>query len=188
MSRAYRLLSASESTRRHVVVEDGVCTALELLEVLPAEQMREILAAELEKQGFRRDGDLAKRVDPDGVGITVDLADGSVNIRLAEEREVEASVEKTERVAVGNEEAGEKRLRERVDAALERQVGVQSDRARQQVTEKLEKKLKDLQSELDRVGNRTVAEALKAKAARIGEIQEVSEDAETGAVTIKVRT
>ena len=43
--------------------------------MLPQESMCELLAAELEKRGFTRDGDIAKRVDKDGVEITVNLKD-----------------------------------------------------------------------------------------------------------------
>jgi hypothetical protein len=44
MSRAYRI-AVSESLRRHLKVEDGVATTLEVLEILPREPMAELLAA-----------------------------------------------------------------------------------------------------------------------------------------------
>ena len=48
MSRAYRI-RVQESLRRVVTAEDHVSTQLELLELLPAEQMADLLAAELER-------------------------------------------------------------------------------------------------------------------------------------------
>lgn len=185
MSRAYRI-SASESTQRHVVVEDGVCTALEMLEVLPQESMCELLAAELEKRGFKRDGDIAKRVDKDGVEITVNLKDGAVNVRLAAERDIEVKVERSALVAEESVDAQE-RLNAETRRAMEKQVDQRTEKARQDVTARLEKKLKELQSELDQVSNRVTAEALKVKAKQLGDIEEITEDA-NGSMTIKVRT
>ena len=106
MSRAYRV-SVKESQNRVIRAEDHVCTDLEILEVLPPEQMGELLSQELEKRGFERDGD------------------------------------------------------------------------------KLEGQLQDLRQELDEAVNRVTAEALKRKAAQMGQIKEMTED-ETGNLTIVV--
>ena len=51
----------------------------------------------------------------------------------------------------------------------------------------LEGKLGDLRKELDQISNRVTAEALKQKAASMGEVQEVSEDPESGSLTIRVK-
>ena len=48
MSRAYRV-SVSESLSKEVRVEDGLCSRLELLPILPKERLGELLAKELEK-------------------------------------------------------------------------------------------------------------------------------------------
>ena len=66
MSRAYQI-RVSESRVDTVHVEDGVCAPLELLDILPKEQMAELLATELEKQGFERDGDIMRKVEDDVV-------------------------------------------------------------------------------------------------------------------------
>ncbi len=52
------------------------------------------------------------------------------------------------------------------------------------VTDRLEGKLCDLRSELDQVANRVTAEALKIKAARLGQIKQMTEDAQSGSLTI----
>ena len=55
MSRAYRI-RVQESLRRVIRASDHVSTDLELLDILPPEQMSELLAQELQKRGFERDG------------------------------------------------------------------------------------------------------------------------------------
>ena len=55
MSRAYRV-SVRESRNRTLRAEDHVSTQLEILEVLPPEQMAALLADELERCGFQREG------------------------------------------------------------------------------------------------------------------------------------
>ena len=52
MSRAYRI-KVKESLKRDVKAEDSIRTEIELIEVLPAEQMGELLARELEGRGFK---------------------------------------------------------------------------------------------------------------------------------------
>src|SRR5262249_36366754 len=78
MSRSYRI-SVRECINRVIKAEDSVSTQLEILEILPAQQMGQMLADELEKRGYRRDGDdLVK--EEDGVVITVDTIKGEVTV------------------------------------------------------------------------------------------------------------
>ena len=186
MSRAYRI-SVSESVRRHVRVEDGVCTSLELLEVLPQESMVELLARELEGRGFKRDGDKAARDEADGVRVEVDLKDGSIKVKLAQEAELTSTVDRTQAVNQITE-AAQDALRQAARRSAETEIDDKRDRLRAQVTAKLEKRLADLQQEIDQVTHRVTAEALKVRAAQLGEIEEITEDPESGSMTIKVRT
>jgi hypothetical protein len=55
MSRAYRI-RVRESLKRILRAKDQVSTQLELLEILPAEEMAGLLAQELECRGFLRQG------------------------------------------------------------------------------------------------------------------------------------
>ena len=55
-----------------------------------------------------------------------------------------------------------------------------------QVTDRLERKLGDVREELDQVVNRVTATALKHKAAQLGQIKEITEDAQSGSLTIVV--
>src|SRR5688500_7905627 len=94
MSRAY-VIKASESASRVVRVEDGVCAGLELIDVLPREQMGGLLAEELKTRGFAIDGKKAERVENDGTRITIDLEEGTVTVKLVEQETVEAKVERS---------------------------------------------------------------------------------------------
>jgi len=186
MSRAYRI-SVSESVRRHVRVEDGVRTSLELLEILPRESMADLLAGELEGRGFKRDGGKAVRTEEDGVRVEADLEDGSVKVTLAQEADLSSTVERTQTVAEVTGKAQEA-LRKSARNAAEQKVEDERARLRSQVTAKLEKRLADLQEEIDQVSHRVTAEALKVRASQLGEIEEITEDPQSGSMTIKVRT
>jgi len=89
MSRAYRI-KVKESVKRDVKAEDSIRTEIELIEILPAEQMGELLARELEGRGFRR-ATTARftRTEGNGVTIAVEPCTGEVTIRAETEQTVE---------------------------------------------------------------------------------------------------
>lgn len=189
MSRAYRI-SVSGSVDRVVHVEDGVCTPLELLPILAKERMRELLAAELARRGFTRDAErsnVVRRDEGEGVTIEVDVDAGTVTARAGKDAEVKVTRERTTSVVEEHAVEGRARAQRAVDAEVERHAREAEETARREVTQALEKKLKDLKKELDQAVNRVTAEALKEKARQMGEIEEMLEDQETGALTIKVR-
>ena len=80
--------------------------------------------------------------------------------------------------------AAEKRLREELLKELEGKAERSAGMLDSEATDQLEAALGDLQGELDAVVNRVTAEALKAKAAQLGEIKQISEDAQSGNMTI----
>src|SRR5262245_53644843 len=67
MSRAYRI-AVRESIKRVVRARDHVSTDLEILGILAKEQMAELLAQELKKQGFKQKGKNLVR-SKDGVSV-----------------------------------------------------------------------------------------------------------------------
>ena len=193
MSRAYRI-SVSESIERIVHVEDGVCSTLELLPVLPAERMSEILAAELARRGFRREvradgaeGVVLVREEDGGILVEVDPATGKVTARVTAQADVHVSDTRSMAVAQARQEADRARLAERVRGDLEKRVASAEEDLRREASARLERKLRDLAQELDQAVSRVTASALKEKAAQLGEIEELAEDPNTGAVTIKVK-
>lgn len=191
MSRAYRI-TVKESLARHLAVDDGVCSSIELLPVLPQERMGELLAAELERRGFTRDAKTAQRKEADGVVVQVDLQTGEVRATVEAHSEVRLETERSGRLQDAQEqppasvEVRERQLRAEAREGLERQMKAEEEELRRQLTEKLERKLRDLKEEIDSVVNRVTGTALKQRAAELGQVEEIHEEAD-GSLTIKVR-
>ena len=189
MSRAYRI-AVKGSVERIVHVDDGVCTSLELLPILPKERMSEHLADELVRRGFARDGNVASRSVEDGILVEVELDTGRVTVRIDSDVAIDVKGRREAAMREGTpekiEEARQKIATE-LQASLESEAEMQAQRGRREATAKLEARLKDLRQELDGVVNRVTAQALKEKARQMGEVQEIVEDEKTGALTIKVK-
>ncbi len=187
MSRAYRI-KVRESLDRTLRAEDSVSTRLEILEVLPPEQMADLLAAELEATGYRREGNVLTRKQ-DGVVIAVDPSTGEVTVRAEACEEIHVEGDKEGR-AYDDAGPGAKALREKLRQDLQgdlaRQANARETALQGEVTDHLEGQLIDLSRELDGAVNRATAEALKIKAAQLGQIKEISEDKEAGSLTIVV--
>lgn len=187
MSRAYRL-RVRETLRRVIRAADHVSSQLELLEILPPEQMGELLAKELTARGFERQGKKAVRQARD-VTVAVDLESGKVTVRTESKQKVNLS---TEQQGVIYDDVGPKRqeaesqLRDQVRQSLEKQAEEQKAQLQKQVTDRLEGELADLKQELDGAVNRATAAALKLKAAQMGQIKQLTEDAASGSLTIVV--
>jgi hypothetical protein len=186
MSRAYRI-KVSESLRRVIRASDHVSSPLEILGILPRDQMVDLLAKELAQRGFEREGDCAVREEEDGLTVEVDLSSGMVTVRVEDAEDVELSSEKEgwayERQ---NRKEAADRLREEARRALETQAIDRTGELQKKVTDRLEGRLADLKGELDQAVNRVTAEALKRKAASLGRIKEIADDPQTGSLTIVV--
>ena len=187
MSRAYRI-AVRETLRRVLRAHDRVSTQLELLEILPADDMAELLARELEGRGFaRKDGNLVR--EKDGVVVSVDPKKGEVTVSSESSQEVEIH---QAREGTAFDDAGPSAksvrsvLRKQAQEDLEKQAGKKTAEIQTAVTDRLEKQLNDLRRELDQAVNRVTAEALKQKAAQMGQIKEMTEDPQTGSLTIVV--
>lgn len=186
MSRAYRV-RVSESVQKVVRAEDHVSCDLELLEILPCDQTAELLAEELSKLGFVRDGDSARRSNG-SVTVTVDLLSGSVTVSAEESAKIklEGSKEGFVYEEERNKQRAEKELSTHLQRDLESQVDQRKAELQKQVTDALESQLNDVRAELEGVVNRVTAQALKQKAAQLGQIKSITEDPTTGSLTIVV--
>lgn len=186
MSQAYEI-SVCESVRRHIVVADGICTGLELLDVLPRDQMARLLGAELKKLGFESEGASLRRISAEGVVVEIDPLEATVKVSLEQETDFEAQRDFKAQVWEEVIEQGRAALKVKGRAALEREADAAEADLQGEVVQILERQLLDLRAELDRAVNRTVGAALKHRAAQLGEITELTEDEHTGDVTIRVR-
>ncbi|MCA9698543.1 MAG: hypothetical protein KC431_13535, partial [Myxococcales bacterium] len=187
MSRAYRI-RISESLRRHIHVDDGIQSTLDILEILPREQTAKLLADELAGAGFeeQEDGHWV-RVDEEGVVVLVDPMTSTVTVTAAASEKVDLERERQVTAWAENDSATRDRERKNLKAELETEADERAKDLQAEVTKKLEGKLDDLRQELDRISNKVTAEALKQKAASMGEVQEISEDPESGSLTIRVK-
>lgn len=185
MSRAYRI-AVRESLSRHVQVDDGVSSSLELLPILQKDRMRELLAAELAARGFTREGTTATRAQGGGVSVKVDLDSGAVDIVAEGHTQLELSTERSMVAPAPGDPRATQALKDAARVSLEREAAAEEEALRKQVTRQLEGTLQDLRGELDGVVNRVTASALKARAAELGEVQAIREEP-NGNLTITVR-
>jgi len=188
MSRSFRI-AVKESVDKVIKAEDKVCTDLEILEVLPPEDMATLLAKELESRGFeqQKDGNLVRKEK--GVVITVDPKKGTVTVSAESSESVSLETSKEGR-AWDDVGPSAKKVREDLQGEakkdLDKKVQQKTAELQSKVTDKLEAQLGDLRAELDQAVNKITAEALKVKAAQLGQIKEMSEDPQTGSLTIVV--
>jgi hypothetical protein len=177
-----------ESVHRTIRAEDKVSTCLEILEVLPPEPMAGLLRDELERRGFKPKGTVLVRTD-DGVTISIDPETGTVTVAAAATEQVSVQAEKHGRAfddTGPNAAQVKQQLRGQLKQELGRQVDQKQEALQSQVTDQLEGRLSDLRQELDQVVNRVTAEALKRKAAQLGQIKEMTDDPQAGSLTIVV--
>jgi hypothetical protein len=192
MSRAYRIRQAvrvQESLKKDLSASDEICTELEILEILPPESMGELLKDSLRQRGYaeedgkmvRRDGDITVSIDPNSAEVTIRI-EGAESLELQGTKETSVWLDlgesHKEQVREGLREAIHKELKERAEA--------KSEELQRQVSGELEAKLGDLSAELDQIVNEVTREALKKKAASLGQIKELTEDPQAGSLTITV--
>ena len=159
MSRAYRI-RVSESLRRILRGGYDVSTHLEILPVLPAEELAALLAAELAAAASRPRA-TSSRVRH-GVEIVIDPAAGQVTVQTAGEQEVTLHGD-----ADGwsydqeGEHAQQTRaaLKDSLHHKLKRQAGEKQAELQAALTARLEAQLADLRQELDQVANQVTAAA-----------------------------
>jgi hypothetical protein len=187
MSRSYRI-SVRESASRVIKAEDSVSTQLEILEILPPEQMAALLAAELGQHGFTPEGEQMVK-EEDGVKIAVDCCSGTVTVssEASESTKVEGEMQGRAYDDVGPHASQvRENLKKELQKNLEKKIEDKTSALQGKVTDKLEGKLSDLSDEMDKVVNKVTADALKIKAAQLGQIKQMTEDNETGSLTIVV--
>ncbi len=187
MSRAYRI-RVKESISHDVVASDEICSDLEILEILPADQMSDLLKGELQGRGYEeKEGKMVK--EQNGIRISVDTKSGEVSIKSEMTETITVECEKE---GYGYDDVGpskqtiEKFLSDQAKAEAQRRAEKQKEIVQNEAAEKLEGIMGDVRKELNDAVNSVTREALKRKAASLGTIKEMSEDPEAGSLTIKV--
>ena len=188
MSRAYRI-SLKDSETRSLKAGDEIGTQLEILDILPPEDMGAILREELTRRGFQECEDGTMTRSDDSVTVTVDPCSGEITVKAHAEETVsqEAKREASGFNDVGpDEQSLRDRVKEQLKQDLDRKFEQEQSRLQNEATEKLEKKLEEIQPEISEIVNKVTRDALKQKAQQLGTVKEISEDAETGSLTIKL--
>jgi hypothetical protein len=124
-----------------------------------------------------------------GVTVTVDPRTGKVEVSAEASEETTVQGEKTGHTYDDMGPSGRQvreGLRQQLQKDLEKKVEDKQSALQSKVTDRLEAELQDIRRELDQAVNRATAEALKVKAAQLGEIKEVAEDPQAGSLTIVV--
>src|ERR1700722_2618329 len=150
MSRAYRI-SVSESQNRVVRAEDCVSTHLELIEVLPCDQLAALLAEELKKQGFEeKDGQLVRKDKDVSVSVNADTGEVTVSTESAQKVQVTAKRDGTAYDEAGpNAKRVKEDLKKEAAKDLDRQAAGKASDLQTKVTDRLERKLGDVRAESD---------------------------------------
>lgn len=188
MSRAYRI-SMKESDTRCLKAGDEIGTQLEILDILPPEDMGALLREELARRGFKDQDDGTMTRSDGAITVTVDPCTGEISVKSSAEETVSQEVK---REASGfndvgpNEESLRGRVKEQLRQDLDKRFEQEQSRLQNEATEKLEKHLEKIQPEISEIVNKLTRDALKRKANQLGTVKEMSEDAETGSLTIKI--
>jgi len=195
MSYCYTI-ALSETVTRTVKVSDGIDTRLEIPPILSPEATAALLADELAARGFTQDGERLQLQLDDTTRVSIDPRDAVVSIR-AERRSTE-SITASVNAPVGQAETlrklAEKRIKQLkakhhkpLEQELERVGNERQETRSRELTDDLERQLPAIEALLDTISQAVASQALKVRAAELGEIQEISEDPETGDLVIKVK-
>lgn len=154
-----------------VSADDKTVHQLDLRDVLPEDEMKDLLRARLLEQGFeeQEDGKLV-REDDSGETVTVDLATLELTAELELDSEVKGKVDSwadTESRAASKRQAEAKAQRQ-ADALLERG----QKEAQSKVSSQLAKGESARLEEMNQVLQDVYSEALKRKARRLGDVVE----------------
>jgi type II secretory ATPase GspE/PulE/Tfp pilus assembly ATPase PilB-like protein len=188
VSWAYRI-TLKESATRVIHAADQITTTLDLLEILPVDQMAELVRQACRERGFveQANGTLVIKLD-DGVAV-IDPQQGTVTVSLQKEQVLTKTAEQIVEVYHNTHVEAATQLQEN-KTDLQKRLDQQFEQAQQQLqketADQLEHILQQLQPHIDAVINQVLREAIKLKAQQMGQIQEIHENPATGELLIKL--
>jgi hypothetical protein len=185
-SRPYRL-TVRETLQKVLVAEDSVHTKLEMPPILPPDQTSEILTRVLKERGFNEGGDNLLVRERGGVKAEVEPRTGDVTISARGSEDVDLSDEGDLPACSPCAERAREAMRVGMREKLNREADARERSLQDQITDRLEGAIGELGCELERVVNQVTSSALKRKAASLGQITKITQDPETGSMTIVVQ-
>lgn len=166
---------------------------IDMLLLLPADQMGNLLAIELEKDGWKKQSDGKLSSSRDQFELEFDPVTQQLKIVYEQEKAVELKVDRELNVYDVSDDSqrawqkGESLIHDEANQELSKLV---TDKSKELLSD-LNASEDDLLNEIDEIFRSKVEkahiEALKQKAKSLGEIQSVSENSEAGEVVIRVR-
>ena len=175
-------LTAQPPVKGAVVADDCVETKIDLPPLLPPGEAAGLLRQELARRHFEEGEGGSMSRERDGVKVTVDPPSGAVRVSVEASEEVELPPENPSPCSCRMRD----RLREGLSASQRGALGSARERLQRAVTSRLEGSLARLGCELEGIAHRVTAEALKAKAGRLGEVKQITEGPQAGSLTIVV--
>lgn len=193
MSQTYRI-ELKDKMAQTIKVGKEWRKRVELLSLLPEKQMGEILAEELVKDGWIKDGKSNKlSQSKDGFELEFDPVTRQLGIRYEEEEEVEVSAQVSANVYdyYDREDYATERAKENLKSHLKDKLELASESREDEMLQDLEKRESEILKLVDDAMSQTIEkthkEALKRKAGSLGEIESIEENDDLGEVTIRVR-
>lgn len=179
MSQCYHA-ELKESVSRVVRGEDSVSYPIELTEILPAEEMVELLRDQLEKNGWNANGEdqtIWVTTGSGGEKLTIDLSEMELTATIESEREVisEATVHTSAESRKQARRLAVQQLKEETQALGDQIEDSGTKELQKEVTEQLANSESDRQRTMHELLQQVYAESLKRKAGQLGDIMEITE-------------
>lgn len=175
MSQEYRVCLA-DSISRVIGASDEISYPIELTEILPAKEMRELMRTALQQHGFVEHEGQWVAQGPAGETLTCDLDALTVTASLSLHTELRADVQGVGFGDSGSEaEAMARADLERLREQTESQFDDQSRKLQKQTTRQLEQSEAERMRLLNEIVQEVYAESLKRKARQLGDVTEISE-------------
>lgn len=177
MSRAY-WVKLSSSVTETIHASDKATHKIDLEDVVPAGEMKDIVSSALEESGWTKskDNDQEYKKKVGDVDMVWDLEKGVVEASLEDARDVERDVHVEGRAWSKDQAKSEaKRLLSQREQQVRDSIGSEADDLQRQLTQKLEESEDERIREINEVLQKTYADAVKRKARRLGNVLSVQE-------------
>lgn len=182
MSWPYKI-TVRESVQDVVVVEDSVKSKLDLVPILPQNDMEEISRTILKEHGFEGEEKMSRKNG--GVIVTVDPSTCEVEAKVEENVNIDLT-EEDEGGGCPCRERNEEAIRESLRKNLKKKSEKICKNVQELVTGRLSRSLADIGCEMEQMANQITARAIKRKAQELGQIKKIHHNDNTGEVVIVV--